>query len=81
MTCAHVAREYGDGALRDLVRAAYDGAADPARTVLAMSQGALLREVAAWLEDQEDREREARRTSFEAPEAESSPSARASSDS
>jgi hypothetical protein len=81
MTCAHVAREHGGGALRDLVRAAYDGAADPARTVLAMSQDALLREVAAWLEEQEDREREARRTSFEAPEGESSPSARASSDS
>jgi hypothetical protein len=81
MTCAHVAREYGDGALRDLVRAAYDGSDDPARTVLAMSQEALLREVAAWLEEQEDREREARRTSFEAPEEDSSPSARASSDS
>lgn len=82
MMCAHVAREHGDGALRDLVRAAYDGAADPARTVLAMPQEALLREVAEWLEDQDERERKARRASFEAPAPTDSPApARASSES
>jgi hypothetical protein len=52
MMCVHVVDRHGEVALRDLVRAAYEGAPDPARTVLGISQGALLREVAARLEPQ-----------------------------
>jgi hypothetical protein len=53
LTCLYVAREHGEGTLRDLVRAAYEGAADPAREVLGKPQRELLREVAAWLQRQE----------------------------
>ena len=49
MMCLHVVRQYDEGALLDLVRAAYEGVPDPARRVLGMSERALLRDVAASL--------------------------------
>ncbi len=52
-TCGYVAREYGDASLRDLVRAAYEGAANPARTVLGTSERKLLRAVKRWLKEQQ----------------------------
>ncbi len=51
-TCAYVSQERGRAALLDLVRAAYDGAPDPARSVLGTSQRALLRSTRRWLRDQ-----------------------------
>lgn len=52
-TCAFVAREQGESALLDLVRAAYDASPDPTAEVLGTSQRDLLREVRRWLEDAE----------------------------
>ena len=53
--CLYVVRERGESALRDLVRAAYEGVADPAARVLGTSERALLDDVATWIERQESK--------------------------